>query len=91
MRQLDKERRKKAKGIPDSDAANNTDFSKSQTELASKSPTIGGKVSATTSRSDAVLQSSDRENISDKKIHTEIRTNDFVVRLLLSTLPSTFL
>lgn len=83
MRQLDKERRRKAKGLPtpgDDDLTTNP-----VTELSTKPPSHGGQVSAsaTSSGADANLQSV-REDISGKKIHTEIRTDDFVVRLLLS-------
>ena len=77
MRKLDKERRKKAKGIPIDDS----DQPGEGSDLSTKPPSIGG-VSASISGTDAI---SDRNEISGKnKIHTEIRTDDFVVRLLLS-------
>lgn len=84
MRQLDKERRKKAKGGNDDTQPQEktTMTSMGGSELSNKPPLLGG-VSDLASGTDATL-SSVRNDISGKKIQTEIRTDDFVVRLLLS-------
>lgn len=84
MRQLDKERRKKAKGgSEDTQPQERTpSASVGGSELSNKPPLLGG-VSGIASGTDATV-SSVRNDISGKKIQTEIRTDDFVVRLLLS-------
>lgn len=86
MRQLDKERRKKAKGIAVTDEDPSERGTSTGSELSNKPPLLGGK-SASSGADIATAtdgQQSVRNNISGKKIHTEIRTDDFVVRLLLS-------
>lgn len=84
MRQLDKERRRKAKGIgTGNDSGSQSSNSKSLgSELSNKSPPHGG-LSASTGTDSANGASVARDNITDQKI--QIRTDDnIVVRLLLS-------
>lgn len=87
MRQLDKERRRKAKGNPaDGDSEEQPEKATfTGSELSNKPPPHGG-MSATSGTDSAGGNSTQpvRNEISGKKIHTEIRTDDFVVRLLLS-------
>lgn len=83
MRQMDKERRRKAKGIDP--GAEEPESNSKASDLSNKPPTQGGAGVTTTCGADADNLHLARSEISGKnKIHTEIRTDDFVVRLLLS-------
>lgn len=90
MRMLDKERRRKAKGIVDAPAEDQRQDERAKsvdTGNLSKKPPLHGGVSAPGPGSDANSMHSDRTGSSNKQkmqIQTEIRTDDFVVRLLLS-------
>lgn len=88
MRQMDKERRKKAKGIESGaeEPDPNTRQTDRTSDLSSKPPTQGGGGVTSSSGADADnnLHLARTEISGKNKIHTEIRTDDFVVRLLLS-------